>query len=347
MKLAVFSDMHIGVHGVDEFVHASCSIPWVKWFVSECQKREIKKLWFLGDLFNTRATINTLALNWALKFMHEDFAWFDEINIIVGNHDAYYKNTNDVSSVNVFNWDQKITIYSSYTQIRKYGVDITVLPWIAKLSDEQLDSMVVGKTDICFGHIEVNTFETHRNSFYTKGLTLENITSKFKKTMSGHFHVRQERGSMIYVGNPYEMSWSDYGNTKGFYILDTDTLEHEFVQGKVTPVHEKYTVQQVLNGVTPLNASNNWLKLIIDRGIDSDKDIEKAFKKLLTENPIEIRKEIIYGTADDTEVKLDTTKLHDPLSLLLNYVAQLEITDEKKLKIGNIFSDVYKKVKKE
>jgi hypothetical protein len=54
--------------------------------------------------------------------------------------------------------------------------------------------------------------------------------SKYDVVLSGHFHHKSTDGNITYVGTPYEMTWSDYNDPKGFHIFDTETRNMEFVR---------------------------------------------------------------------------------------------------------------------
>jgi predicted phosphodiesterase len=82
---------------------------------------------------------------------------------------------------------------------------------------------------ICFGHFEIAGFEMDRGNVCDHGLD-KNVLKKYDIVLSGHFHHKSSDGNITYVGTPYEMTWADYNDPKGFHIFDTDTREMEFVR---------------------------------------------------------------------------------------------------------------------
>lgn len=351
---AIITDTHFGAHKNSEWFHEMIII-WAHWLVAECKKRNIKKLRILGDIFNSRSTVNTRTLNWAIDIILEEFSWFDDIWIIVGNHDAYYKTSTDVASVNVFKRHKGITVFNEPTMMTDNDRSVMVLPWVDKLNDEKwgeiCQEIQVDKADICMGHLEIKSFETHHNSFYTDGVEPENLVDKFTQIYSGHFHLRQERGNIKYIGCPYQLDWKDFANDKGFYVLNLDTLEDEFIPNNVSPVHEKYTVQWVLdNAKNPkkLNVKGNWIKLIVDTRECEKEDADKAYAILSSMNPFEIRKEVIYGDVETNNVEIDTSKLNNPIGLLFEYLESIDsIKATQKKRIKGIFIDLHDKIKAE
>jgi len=349
--VAIVTDTHLGAHKNNEWFHEMVVV-WAAWLVDECKKRNIKKLRILGDIFNSRTTVNTRTLNWAMDIVLEQFNWFDDIWIVVGNHDAYYKTSTDVASVNIFKKHKGITVFNEPAMVMDNDRSIMVLPWIDKLDDVKFaeieNNLNFDKADICFGHLEIKSFETHHNSFYTEGVEPENLVDKFTKIYSGHFHLRQERGNIKYIGCPYQLDWKDYANDKGFYILNLDTMEDQFVPNNISPTYQKYTVEWVLENVKnpkKLNVKGNWIKLIVDtRECDKDQ-ADEAYNILSSMQPFEIRKEVIYGDIEAGMVEMDTSRLNDPMGLLSEYIDSTSIKDEQKKRIKLRLIDIYNEIK--
>ena len=351
-QIAIIADTHLGAHKNSEWFHTQI-VEWATWLVKKCKEKNVKKLRILGDIFNSRSTVNTRTLNWALDIILEHFAWFDDIWIIVGNHDAYYKTSTDIASVNIFKRHKGIQVFNQPTMVEDSGRKFMILPWIDKLDDEKfleiMENLKDEIADVCLGHLEIKSFETHHNSFYTEGVEPENLISLFKNLYSGHFHLRQERGNIKYIGCPFQLDWKDYANDKGFYILNLDTLQDEFIPNDISPTHQKYTVEWVLNhelGVKKLDVKRNWIKLIVDTRICEKSDADKAYAILASMDPIEIRKEIIYGSDKTELVEMDTSKLNDPVSLLFEYLDTIDnIKTDQKKRIKTIFVDINDKIK--
>ena len=349
--VAIVTDTHFGAHKNSEWFHEMIVI-WATWLVEECKKRNIKKLRILGDIFNSRTTVNNRTLNWAMDIILEQFAWFEDIWIVVGNHDAYYKTSTDIASVNIFKKHKGISVFNEPELVFDNDRSIAVIPWVEKLDDDKFvqifDKIKVKTADICMGHLEIKSFETHHNSFYTEGVEPESIADKFTQIYSGHFHLRQERGNIKYIGCPYQIDWKDYANDKGFYVLNLDTLKDEFIPNKVSPTHQKYTVEWVLeNADNPkkLKVKGNWIKLIVDTRECEKEDADKAHAILSSMNPFEIRKEVIYGDLETEDIEIDTSKLNNPVELLFEYLDSITtIKDKQKKRLKTIFVDVHEKI---
>jgi DNA repair exonuclease SbcCD nuclease subunit len=155
-----------------------------------------------------------------------------QVHMLAGNHDTYFKNTNEVNSVDLLLKEYtNINVIDKPTTIwlcdEKYP--ICMMPWICP--DNHDDSMfVLSDTDanICMGHFEIAGFAMHRGMPSQEGLN-RGIFKKFDIVFSGHYHHRSNQDNIRYLGNPYELTWQDYNDPRGFHLFDIDTLDLEFI----------------------------------------------------------------------------------------------------------------------
>ena len=86
-KVAIFSDLHLGVHSNSSEWH-KYAIEWANWFREECRDKGIKDLIFCGDWHHNRSeiSVNTLQVSADILDMFEEF----NLIAITGNHDIYY-----------------------------------------------------------------------------------------------------------------------------------------------------------------------------------------------------------------------------------------------------------------
>ena len=154
------------------------------------------------------------------------------MHVFVGNHDTFYKNTNEVNSPDLLLTEYpNIHVYSDPVDIAFDGTPVTLLPWVCSGNIQQcLDHIENTPAQILFGHLELAGFEMYRGAVNDHGQFDSNILSKFDVVCSGHFHHKSSRGNIHYLGTPYEMSWSDYNDHRGFHIFDTSTRELEFIR---------------------------------------------------------------------------------------------------------------------
>lgn len=232
MKIAIINDIHYGVRGdsnvflnhIKKFLDTS--------FFPYLEKNNIKTIFIPGDLVDRRKFINFNTL----KRMREDFLEkllpYD-VHISAGNHDVSLKNTNEVNALTELLREGEYNnckLYINPEEIQLGNIKVLVLPWICQENyDKTLDMIKNTDAEICFGHLELEGFEMHLGTFCNDGLDPK-LFSKFHSVFTGHFHHKSSRMNIHYTGAPYQMTWSDYDDPRGFHVFDTETYELEYIQ---------------------------------------------------------------------------------------------------------------------
>jgi DNA repair exonuclease SbcCD nuclease subunit len=233
-KLALITDTHWGVRG-DNVAFLDNNKKFLdEIFFPYIDGNDIRTVIHLGDLVDRRKYIN---INTARR-LREDF--LDklmsrklDVHLIAGNHDTYYKNTNEVNAIKelVENAYPSFKTYTKYAECVTFGgVPILFIPWICDDNREQiLNEVQTTNTQIAMGHLEIQGFEMFKGSVISHGDD-RSVFSKFDICMSGHFHHRSTDGHIYYLGSHAEFTWSDYDDPRGFHIFDTETRELTFVE---------------------------------------------------------------------------------------------------------------------
>lgn len=236
MKICLITDQHFGARSDSIAFSDYFAKFYTDVFFPYLAKHKIKRVIDLGDTFDRRKFINFDSLHRCRGY------WFDvlkkqniRLDMLIGNHDVYFKNTNDVNSPNLLLGDYKnIHVYDKPSELEIDGLKIAMLPWICTSNyKESMNFIESTKAEILLGHLELVGFEMHRGAFNDHGMDMS-IFDKFDMVMSGHFHHKSSRGNIHYLGAPYEMTWSDYNDPRGFHILDTETRELEFIRNPLT-----------------------------------------------------------------------------------------------------------------
>lgn len=187
-------------------------------------------------MFDRRKYINFLTLYRSREFFFEVAKRKGiDVHVFVGNHDTFFKNTNQVNSPQLLLGEyDNIKTYSTHQEILFDGIKIALIPWIC--SDNEADIMkFVKETDaqILFGHLELKGFEMDRGVYSEHGMDAS-VFDKFDIVCSGHYHHKSSRGNIHYLGTPYELTWADYDDPRGFFIFDTDTRDLKFIKNPFT-----------------------------------------------------------------------------------------------------------------
>ena len=340
-KVCCVSDIHIGVHQ-NSLLWLDISIKWAKWLKSELKKKDIHDIIISGDFFHYR---DEIAVN-TIHFATEVFNIWKDFNIVmlVGNHDAYYKDRSDVNSLSILKGWDNITVISTLETDKFYGKKVTFCPWGTKLNE-------IPKSDIVFGHFEIQTFKQNAFKVCDEGMTSKNMLQKAPLTISGHFHLREERqydeGTILYIGNPYQMDFGDVGSIKGYYILDIPSSTYEFTENKLSPKHIKVSLSELVE-IGDITSEvkecfkNNFIKFIVDMNISPD-DVDALLRKLNTLNPLNISVDYAINFNKyqiDEDVRTDFAVI-DIKTAISEFIGMLDI--EHKGEVERYTVDLYKK----
>lgn len=341
-KVCCIADLHIGVHQNSIFWH-NTALQWAEWLKAELNKQGIKDIFILGDLYHYRdeIAVNTIhVVNQILKLWSEF-----NIVILVGNHDAFYKDRSDINSLSILDGWKNIIVVSEATPYTILGKECTFLPWGADLSK-------VSKSDVIFGHLEIETFKMNSHKACDHGIKTKDLLNKANLIMTGHFHLRDERKydnkTILYVGNPFEMDFGDAGSTKGYYILNFENLSYTFFENKLSPKHKKLSITDLAT-LKSLSAtevkdtvSNNIIKLVIDKKVTSD-NIDILIQKISAYKPFNLS--VDYSLYNDSitvneEQPYDLSGV-DMGKAIEEFVTLLDV--DKKAEVSRYCIDLYKR----
>ena len=340
MKIALLNDTHFGARNDSPAFIKYFNRFYDEIFFPYLQEHNITTLIHLGDVVDRRKFIN---YNTAHNFQHKFWKrlWDKKIDthIILGNHDTYYKNTNEINAM-----QQLITshdgvnepfIYEKPTTVNFDGLDILLLPWIAPdIEEESIYAIDNSTAQIAMGHLEVKGFEMHKGHINEHGLDREQF-KRFEKVMSGHFHKKSDDGLIYYLGTQYQIMWSDYNCPKGFHIFDTETRELERIENPL-PIFKKIIYDDRDKDYTNFDLTpyeNCFVKLFVSYKTNEEmynKLVEKFYTNTnvhelqIIEDPIDIKQTVRSDILDQGE---------DTMTFLNNYIDQIDTDlDRKKLK---------------
>lgn len=268
-KIAIISDLHLGVHSNSASWH-TIALNWAKWLRDELKQKEIEDIVFCGDWYHNRSeiSVNTLQVSADIIQILKDF----NIISLVGNHDIYYKNRTDVNSLSIFKNSKNFTVIDKITTIKAFDKDITLCPWGTTVGD-------IPKSNVIFGHFEIETFKMNTFKDCDHGLSVKDLLNKSPLVISGHFHFRHEKkfkhGTVLYVGNPFQMDFGDCDNYKGYYTLDLGNMNYNFTENTISPHYKKISLSDIVREGTLSQEvisqfTNNIVKFKIDKNISQE-----------------------------------------------------------------------------
>lgn len=238
--IAIINDTHFGARNdspifLDHFMEF-----WEKTFFPILEDRGIKRIIHLGDFLDRRKYVNFHTLNQVrTRFLEPLHNMGIEMDITLGNHDVFFKNTNRLNStVELFASYPNIHIHESPTVLDLGEMEIGLMPWITKENAQEcLEFIQHAPVKVLMGHFEINGYEVLRGVEHHDGMD-RSIVSRFDAVYSGHFHCRHNKDNIHYLGTQYQMTFADLGETKGFHILHPRTGEMEFVENPHQIFHQ-------------------------------------------------------------------------------------------------------------
>ena len=338
MKLAIITDTHYGARKGSKHLHDYFELFYKNIFFPSLEAEGIDTIIHMGDVFDSRKSIDYYSLEWAKRVVFEPMKKY-KVHAITGNHDCYYKNTNEINSPELLLNDySNIKTYSKATDINIDGLDILLLPWISTDNfDESLFMMKKSKSKVVMGHLELNGFRAHRGHVMEDGMKIDAF-NKFDKVYSGHYHTRSDDGRIFYLGNPYEMFWNDVNDPRGFTLFDTDTLEHTSINNPYKLFYNVYyedTNHQLFNTT---EYENKIVKVIV-RKKSSPKEFQKFIDKLYRAGVQDLKIVENFAIVENEEFDIDEDE--NTISILNRYIDEAEIEFDRGV-VKGIFRDLYK-----
>jgi hypothetical protein len=344
MKIAILNDTHCGIRNSSDVFIDNAEKFYGEVFFPYLLENNIKHILHLGDYYDNRKFINFKALNRNRKtFLSKLREHGITMDVTLGNHDVYYKNTNDLNSLKELlgHYMNEVHIISEPSVLEYNELKIGVVPWINP-ENEKESLQFIEKCDapILAGHFEISGFEVSRGIEHHGGMS-PSIFNRFETVLSGHFHVKSTKGNITYLGSQMEFYWSDAHDPKFFHVIDTKTREIEAINNPHTLFHRiryddskydytDYDLDQV---------ENKFVKIVVINKSDLftfDRFVDRIQSKRIHELKIQENfSEFVGENVDDESISLEDTN-----SLVNSYIDNVE-TDLNKDRIKNEVYDLY------
>jgi len=341
VKIAIITDQHFGARKNSKLFHDYFLKFYEDIFFPTLIKEGITTIVDMGDTFDSRKGVDFVSLEWAKNNYYDKLEELGiTIHTIIGNHTAYYKNTNDLTGVGLFLREyDNVKIYSEAEEVTLDKTKFLFVPWINSENQEKTFELIEESDSPCvMGHLELNGFMATRGHYMEHGMDA-NVFNKFDRVFTGHYHMRSNQGNVFYLGNPYEMYWNDVNDrNRGFHLFDTDTLVHTPINNPYQIFHNLYyedTPHQMLD----ITKYNQKIVKVIVRKKSDPKQFEKYIDKLYSSNLAELK---IVENFDFTEgEEFEAEESEDTISLLNRYIQESEVDLDKSI-VTEILQDVYR-----
>ena len=221
MQVAIITDTHYGARKNSKLFHDYFEKFYRDVFFPTLEKEGIDTVVHMGDAFDSRKGIEFKALKWSKRVVFDPLKERGiKMHLMVGNHDAYYKNTNEVNAVDLLLKEyDNVEVYSSPTEVSLGNLKTLFIPWINEDNQKETNKIISKtKCPVAMGHLELSGFKVNNQIVMDHGHDSRSF-DKFKKVFSGHYHTRTDNGTVYYLGNPYEMFWSVLKGVRGFSVF--------------------------------------------------------------------------------------------------------------------------------
>lgn len=347
MKIALVTDTHWGARNDSRAFHDHIKKFYDNVFFPYLEEHKLDTVIHLGDVVERRKFINfQIAKHFRENFVEQLERIGAKLHVIVGNHDVYYKNTNEVNSMDELlgSSTHDVEIYTESTEVEFDGTNILLMPWINNENYKRSMDLLNNTTaQVVMGHFEIAGFEMYKGVPNAHGMDYS-VFNRFECVLSGHFHTRSKRENIQYLGTPYEITWSDYDDPRGFHVFDTDTRELEFIANPYRLFHKlKYSDDgKSIDEVTKLDYNkyaDSYVKVIVE-----EKTNPYAFDLMMDAldkvNPINVTVVDAHKHLDkleDEEIMGDT---EDTLTILRHYVDSLEFGGDNS-RLNKLMTELY------
>jgi len=322
MKIAVINDTHAGARNASDVFLDYFAKFYSDVFFPYCKKHEITQIIHLGDYYDHRKYVNFKALNHNRKTFLEPMRELGmTMDIIPGNHDVVYKNTNELCSLKELlgYFVENVNIVMEPKVMSYDGCNIALLPWINP--ENQAASMKFIETcnaSILGAHLELNGFEMLKGTPSHGGMDA-NLFNRFEQVWSGHYHTKSTKGNIHYLGTQFEMTWADANDWKYFHVFDTVTRELTPIRNP-NEIYCKYIYNDKISdsdGLDTSCAKGKFVKVVVVNKSDFFK-FDRFIDRLQKQDPFEIKIAENYEefsaanvTAESVDAITDTAMLMD------------------------------------
>jgi DNA repair exonuclease SbcCD nuclease subunit len=347
LKLALISDTHFGVKKSDKTFLENQLKFFYREFIPYLKENDIDTVAILGDLFDTRNSLNTY-MKTEVFTLFETFAKENiKIYIFMGNHDIYFRNTNQIHSLTFLKKFDNVTLVEDVELFDIGGKKLLFVAW--QVDNEQFKERIANKNihcDVCLGHFDIVGFPYNNNSVCHEGIETNIFLNNYTLTFSGHFHKRTvykvKDRDIVMIGSPYQLNRGDKGNERGFCVLDLDDLSYNFVNTKETikfidlKYPETFNKNLICNNVIDIHVDYNSETL--------DSEIQNYVSNIEKFSPAYPPNIFVNNTLFDN-IDKDSYEVKSLADMITEFVDKLEI--DNKSEITEILNELYAKSKGE
>ena len=345
MKIALLNDTHAGVRNNNQMFAEYQGRFYTEVFFPYLDKHNIKNIIHLGDYFDRRRDVNFYSLHKNHEHFIQPMIERDiTMDLIVGNHDIYFKSTNELNSPDFLLKSDNINIFTDPITKNYDGLDIALLPWINSENEEEVEEFLQLTTaPFVMSHLEVNGGMMSPGHYHGGG-TPQSWFERFEQVFSGHFHHKSTLGNIRYFGSQMEFTWNDFGDDKYFHVFDTETREIEMIKNPLKMFHKVFydDTDETLMTIKKKDFShlqNTFVKVIVTNK-NEPYWFDVFVEELIKAQPADLKVVEDHSNLDVLDEDELVGDAEDTLTILTKHIESLNI-DGDKAKLDTLMRSLY------
>jgi DNA repair exonuclease SbcCD nuclease subunit len=344
-KFILFSDIHIHPHKKSAQRLQDC-LKALEWVFETAKARNVDAIMFGGDLMHDRQKIDTFTYYSTYKVLEKYAKEKFKVYLVVGNHDMWFSNSREVSSVMPFDAIENIEVISKTCSKVIAGMNWHFLPYCHDPIKE-LKTVAYGCEEAyLLGHISVDGAKLNTAGSLAEVViehdndmvkVKSDIFGCYKRAFFGHYHCQQrldEKKKIEYIGSPLQLTFGEAGDQKHIIFVDSNSDTIEYIVNDFSPVHLKLSPSECAK-LSPEEISKNFICLVTDETCDTN-EAKKELQKLVDSGAasVQIKKE--HQKMDEHSIKDAKALFEDESKILERYVQQVESSSLDKNKLIEI-----------
>jgi DNA repair exonuclease SbcCD nuclease subunit len=273
-KVAVCTDIHFGLKS-NSLTHNQDCEQFIDWFIETAKAQGCETGMFLGDWHHHRASINLQTLSFSLRSLEKLSAAFDRFFFIPGNHDLYYRDKRDIHGAEWAKHLPNITVCNDWFQ----EGDVVIAPWLVGDDYKRIPKL---RAKYVFGHFELPHFKMNAMvEMPDHGEIKVESFSGIESVYSGHFHLRQQKKNINYIGNCFPHNFADAGDSNRGMLVKSWGKEDQYFSWPGQPLYRVLKLSSVIDNAAALLAPNMHVRVELDIDISYEEAnfIKETFVK--------------------------------------------------------------------
>ncbi len=332
-KIVLTSDLHF-----KEGLYLQVGLDYLDYLFDYCHKNQITKVAILGDLLEKAYKIRNEVFISLFKKIEQTRDSGIEFWFLLGNHDI----TSTITNSSLLETFERFGHLVNSPQTFEFGdVTINMVPYT---KDESL-VLTVG-ADYLFTHLAISEFDFGMGKIASEAEHQAfpiSMFSNYRKVFTGHFHKRQEKENIEYLGAPYQLNFGDSGDfNKGFVVFDIDSGNEEFVKYTMAPKFLRYRYDElwydIEKNLVGDKLSNSIVKVVVDKKVDK---LAKLKTMLYNDfGVIDVVNEFDTPVTDSDTSKIDVDMNTSVMKMVEEFIMQIDVDGATNQEVLEEFRDM-------